>query len=96
MTYDWQEIEGFELEFSSVLSFPNCKTIDLLYHFPKLNARTEIIIFFKTTENMGVDLYILDRNIATGRTLKSELLAYNGPSLSNPNLMQIVKKERIP
>ena len=82
-----------DLALSPVPIFPNCKTIDIQDHFQNFSTPTQIYISLKKIDNLGVDLYILDRNIASRRRLKSELLAYTGPTLTNPHLMEKVKNE---
>ena len=91
---NFRTINGSDLELSPIPIFPNCKTIDIQDYFQNFSAPTQIFLSLKRIENLGVDLYILDRNVASRRPFKSELLAYTGPTLTNPHLMQIVKDEK--
>ena len=77
-------VKGVDLDLGPVPSYPNCKKIDIQKHFPNLYAPTQIFINLEKIKNLGVDLYILDRHVASRRSFKSELLAYSGPTLSNP------------
>ena len=87
-------VNGSDLNFSRVPSFPNCKTIDILELIPKCDAPTQIFVQLKGIKNLGVDLYMLDRHVASKRSLKSELLAYDGPTLTNPKLISVAKLEK--
>ena len=87
-------IKGIDLELSFVPQYPNCITIDLYEHFSKRDVPRQVLIRLKKVKNMGIDLYLLDKNFATKRSIKSQLLAYTGPILTNPNLEKISKIER--
>ena len=45
-------------------------------------------------KNMGINVFLLDKNFASKRSRKSELLAYTGPTLTNPNMEGVSKTER--
>ena len=92
LSYDFEVLNGSDLVLSPVPSFPNCKTIDIHKHFPKMIAPKQIFIKLNKIKNLGVDLYILDKHFASKRLLKSEFLAYSGPTLSHNNLKRPAKK----
>ena len=90
-----QIINGTDLELSSVLQFPNCITIDLQKHFSKSDVLPrKVFIKLKPVKNMGIDVYLLDKNLASKRSIQSQILAYTGPIPTNPNLESISKTER--
>ena len=68
-------VKGVDLDLGPVPSYPNCKKIDIQKHFPNFYAPTQIFINLEKIKNLGVDLYILDRHVASRRSFKSELLA---------------------
>ena len=78
-------IDGKNISFSPIPLFPNCQSIDLMEYLD-LKAITPMLvqIFFG-----GVDLeilvYIEDRSKVVGRTLESNMLAYDGPILKIQN-----------
>ena len=89
-------VKGVDLDLSPIPSFPNCKTIDIQRHFPNLYAPKQIFIKFKNiSKNLGVELYMLDINLASRRSLKSQLLAYSGPILVNSKLARIKEEKYI-
>ena len=87
-------VKGDDLVLNPIPSFPDCTTIDIIENFSKLYAPKQIFIKLKKTDdkNLGVNLYILDRQSASRRSLKSQFLAYSGPPLANTRLKN-VKKE---
>ena len=93
-SYSYNIFYGSDIVFKSVPSYPNCKTIDIFDFFPKTLVPTQVFVDLKRTQNLGVDLYLLDKNFASKRSVKSELSAYTGPTLTNPD-MNISKKERL-
>ena len=95
MTNNQPKIRGDILSFNPVPQFPNCKTIDISDHFSEQDVPRQIFLRFKKVENLGIEIYLLDKNFASRRSLKSQLLAYNGPTISNPDLGRITKTDRI-
>ena len=87
-------LNGTDLVLNSVPQFPNCMTIDIHEHFSKMDVPRQVFIRLKKVKNMGIDVYLLDKNLASKRTIKSELLAYTGPTLTNPDLEIVSKTER--
>ena len=85
---------GIDLVLNSVPQFPNCITIDLHEHFSKRDVPRQVFIRLKKVKNLGIDIYLLDKNFASKRSIKSELLAYTGPILTNPDLEIVSKTER--
>ena len=61
--------------------FPSCQTIDILKYFNlKAAAPRQIFFQFRRVRNLGVYLYIKDRNKALKRPLKgreNQLLTYH-------------------
>ena len=80
---------------SPVPTFPNCKTLDIQNYFPNFSTPIQIFIYIKKIDNLGVDLYVIDRHVSSRRSLKSELLAYTGPDVANSNLEKVRKKRYI-
>ena len=97
LTNKQPRIYGMDLVLSPVPNYPNCKIFDLHEHFSKNDIPSPRQVFFrlKKVANLGINIYLLDKNFATKRSLKSELLAYSGPTLTNPDLGNITKTERI-
>ena len=93
-TNSYKKLNGSDLVLSTVPSYPNCKTLDIFDYFSIIPVPTQVFIYLKRTENLGVDLYLLDKNFASKRSVKSELSAYIGPRLTNPDLIN-TKKERL-
>ena len=93
MSFKDQIANGVDLVLSPVPSFPNCKTIDIQKLFQKWYMPKQIFISLNKIKNFGVDLYIIDRNVASRRSLKSEILAYSGPTLTHNNLKRTAKKK---
>ena len=89
-------VNGTDLVLSPVPNYPNCKIFDLHQHFSKRDIPSPRQVFFrlKKVANFGINIYLLDKDFATRRSLKSELLAYSGPTLTNPDLGNISKTER--
>ena len=87
-------IRGSDLDLSFVPQYPNCITIDLHEHFSKRDVPKQVFIRLKKFKNMGIDIYLLDKNFASKRSRKSQLLAYTGPILTNPDLEHFSKRER--
>ena len=93
-SYSYKIFNGSDDVFKPVPSYPNCKTIDIFDFFPKTLVPTQVFVDLKRTQNFGVDLYLLDKNFASMRSVKPELSAYTGPTLTNPDL-HIPKEERL-
>ena len=85
-TNSYKTLNGSNLALNTVPSYPNCKTLDLFDYLPKILVPTQVFIYIKKTDNLLVDLYLLDKNFASKRSVKSELFAYNGPKLTSPDL----------
>ena len=67
--------------------FPACKSLDIAPILKNENITPmEIAFEFYKIENIGLFLYIEDRNKDLKRPLKSAKLSYSGPSISNKNL----------
>ena len=67
--------------------FPACKSLDIAPILKNENITPmEIAFEFYKIENVGLFLYIEDRNKDLKRPLKSAKLSYSGPSISNKNL----------
>ena len=87
-------INGIELELSYVPQYPNCITIDLHEHFSKSEVPRKVLIKLKPVKNMAIDVYLLDKRLASKRSIQSQLLAYTGPIPTNPDLEKFPKTER--
>ena len=87
LTKSSKNLNGSDLVLSNVPSYPNCKTVDIFDYFSKSLVPTQVFFVLKRTENLGVDLYLLDKNLESKRSVKSELSAYIGPRLTNPDLI---------
>ena len=87
-------IYGIDLELSFVPQYPNCITIDLHEHFSERDVPRQVFIRLKKVKNMGIDIFLLDKSFASKRSIKSQLLAYTGPILTNPELGSKSKTER--
>ena len=85
-SYSYKIFNGSDDVFKPVPSYPNCKTTDILDFFPQTLVPTQVFVDLKRTQNFGVDLYLLDKNFASKRSVKPELSAYTGPTLTNPDL----------
>ena len=68
-------------------------TFDLYEYFPKTVVPTQVLFYLKRTDNFAINIYLLDKNDASKRSLKSQLLAYDGPTVTSRNMM-VSKKER--
>ena len=70
------------LNWSPVFQYPLCQTLNIEKYFD-LNKYTpkEIMFNLEGFENLGVTLNIVEKNKILTRTLKTNFLAYEGPSL---------------
>ena len=75
-----KSISGKAIKWSLVPLFPNCQSIDLLDYF-EINSPFLVLFFFHEFQDMGISLYIQERNRAVKRTLQSNLMAYSGPQV---------------
>ena len=94
LTKSHKKLNGSALVLNTVPSYPNCKTLDIFDYFSKALVPTQVFIDLKRADNLGVDLYLLDKKFASKRSVKSELSAYIGPRLTNPDLITS-KEERL-
>ena len=60
-----------------------------------MNTPKQIFISLNQIKNLGVELSILDKNIASRRSLKSDLLVYSGPTPAHSNLNHAAVKSYI-
>ena len=86
LTKSSKVLNGSDLVLNTVPSYPNCKTVDIFDYFSKSLVPTQVFFVFKKTDNLGVDLYLLDKKFESKRSVKAELSAYIGPRLTNPDL----------
>ena len=88
-------IPGKELSWSTSIMYPNCQYLDPFEYIDfKENVPLEIAIWFNKIENIGVSLFIEDKiKSLRKRSLKSNMLAYNGPEIEIKDLMlpEVVK-----
>ena len=88
-------IPGKELSWSTSILYPNCQYLDPFEYIDfKENVPLEIAFWFNKIENIGVSLFIEDKiKSLRKRSLKSNMLAYNGPEIEIKDLMlpEVVK-----
>ena len=97
MSYDWSSIianislisnfanydtnvSGKAIKWSLVPLFPNCQSIDLLDYF-EIRSPFQVFFNFREFQDMGISLYIQERNRAVKRTLESNMMAYSGSAV---------------
>ena len=70
-----------------IFQYPLCQSIDLWDYFDfHEHAPLRIDFYMNADPNIGVTLHIEERNRLTFRTLKSNMLSYNGPELKISNI----------
>ena len=75
----WHDLMHFQ--------YPLCQSIDLWDYFDfHEHAPLRIEFYMNADPNIGVTLHIEERNRLTFRTLKSNMLSYNGPELKISNI----------
>ena len=75
----WHDLMHFQ--------YPLCQSIDLWDYFDFHEyAPLRIEFYMNADPNIGVTLHIEERNRLTFRTLKSNMLSYNGPELKISNI----------
>ena len=75
--------------------FPACASIHLVNYFDKKTVvPKQIFIHISRHDNVGISIYLEDKNKALKRPLKASMLDYTGPDISNPDLTK-PRKERV-
>ena len=74
------KVSGKTLNWSLVPLFPNCQTIDLLDYFETRDP-FNLVFYFNKFPDLGISLFIQERNRVVRRILQSNLLAYSGPQI---------------
>ena len=76
-------LDGKNIRWSHIPLFPNCQLIDLMEYFD-LKTITLVQLFIGEV-NLEILVYMEDRRKVVGRTLESNMLAYDGPVLKIVN-----------
>ena len=82
---EYYNIRGSNLNWSLIPHYPNCQILNV---FDYIEAKiTPMIIEFQFCNNLNVEVLfqIEDKRKAAGRTLESNMLAYDGPTLRIKN-----------
>ena len=80
-------VDGPNITFEPVAQYPMCQYLDPLKYFNfKESPPMQIYLYVRKVENMGVSFYFEDRNRASRRRQKSNMLAYSGPTFENNDL----------
>ena len=86
---DYQQIiiKPKKIKWQIVEQYPSCQLVDLLdlYDMSKIAVK-QVYFNFEVVENMGVTILMEDRNRATSRTIKDNVLMYSGPTLEQSDL----------
>ena len=77
--YD-KNVSGKAIKWSLVPLFPNCQSIDLLDYF-EIISPFQVFFNFREFQDMGISLYIQERNRAVKRSLESNMMAYSGTAV---------------
>ena len=75
--------------------YPACYSINLKDYFDMNTAvPKQIFISISRHDNLGISIYLEDKNKALRRPLKASMLDYTGPDISNPDLTK-PRSERV-
>ena len=82
------EIPGKSINWSKIPIYPECNTLDLFDYFDFSNVTPlKIIFLIENTTDIGLGVYIEERNKVLKRRLSSSnILSYSGPALETKNL----------
>ena len=101
ITYDWSniihklEIWSSQEKYHTINhfiwkllpEFPSCYSLNLTNYFDMKNVvPKQIFISVLRHNNLGISIYLEDKNKALKRPLKVSMLDYAGPDISNPDL----------
>ena len=79
----YKEILGVNISWSLVPQYPSCQIINIQnYFFDNSKSIRQILVNLGNIENLEVTLKFQEFKRTLKRSLKSNLLAYNGPSLT--------------
>jgi len=85
-------IGGGNIIWPKIQQHMSCTIFDPVPYFGQFNY-SEIFITPKKKENIGIAIFIQDRNRATSRTLFSNFQSYAGPTIEIPDLSKISLKK---
>ena len=82
------DIPGESINWSKIPIYPECNTLDLFDYFDFSNVTPlKIIFYIVNTTDIGLGVYIEERNKVLKRRLSSSnILSYSGPALETKNL----------
>ena len=74
---------GEKISWPLTEQYPACKNLDIHELFSLKNQTSSYIVFtFHVLENLGIALFVEERNKATSRSLKFNRFAYSGPTIT--------------
>ena len=79
---DYKNMFGTNITWSLVSQYPSCQIINIQNFLNHLKSVKQILVYLGNIENLEVTLRFQDFNRNLKRSLKSNLLAYNGPTLT--------------
>ena len=82
------KIHGTDLEWKPVFQYPLCQTLNFteIVDFDEYTP-IEVQIYLGRIENLGVNLHFIDKNKVLTRSLLSNYLSYDGPSIAISDLI---------
>ena len=85
------EMERIKLPVEKIIwsiseQYPSCQSLDLFDFVEETKIPKTIWFRFNVLENLGVTLFVEERNKATSRSLRIKRLIYNGPTMEIADL----------
>ena len=81
-------VKSEDINWSKIPQFSACQILNVMEYFTKYKDENvlQIILHFNQLKNVGVAIFLEDKIKALSRTLKTNMLAYDGPPIHFSNL----------
>ena len=81
-------VNSEDITWNKIPQYPACQILDVIEYFMEKKDETylQLIIIMNQVADVGVSLFVVEKNKVTSRHLKTNMLSYDGPSFRYDNL----------